>query len=202
MANQKPFFITGANAAIKVDGINVAYANSVSCQVTVNHVSPRVLGRAEVEAHQPVSYDVSGSLTVIKYGQGIREFIGSDKSPRLSTNKGNGPGSFEAEGSLVSRALGLPKLLGDDPTGAAAEGFDPFHFFQSKQFNIEIQQKAGGNEKIDIATMIRLRDCRFTGLQFQLQKRGAGTMVMAFKARYYDDDTIIARGSGVGQELS
>ena len=205
MAGQSPFFITGANATIKVDGISVAYATNVSCQVVVNHVSPRVLGRAEVEAHQPVSYDVAGSLSIIKYSQGLKSVYGSS-APISANDKGSGAGSFTEDsgvGGAISKSLNIPGTVG----AKAGESFNPNNFFQSQQFDIEIFQKIDGSNSSpsrssDRAPIFRFRDCRFTGLQFQIDKKSPIVLSMTFKARYYDDDTLVARGSGVGQEFS
>jgi len=89
--------------------------------------------------------------------------------------------------------------------------------FQSKQFDIEIRQKVPGadfsgapilsgglfgSKLTDETSVVLLRDCRFTAMDFNLTKRGAALMTLSFKARYADDDTFIATKSGVGQELS
>lgn len=205
MASQKPFFITGANALIKVDSVTVAYATNISCQVVVNHVSPRVLGRAEVEAHQPVSYDVAGSLSVVKYGKNVKSYF-KDAAPNIAQDRGSGAGGFTQDsgvGSFVKKNLGIPKLTGET-TGAAEEAFNPSRFFQSQQFDIEIFQKVGGSSDGsggELTPMFVFRGCRFTGLQFQLEKKSPIILSMTFKARYYDDDTLVARGSGAGRSL-
>ena len=49
---------------------------------------------------------------------------------------------------------------------------------------------------------ILLRDCRFEDMAFELDKRGVAKLNLTFRARYADDDTFIARKSGVGQEFS
>jgi len=201
VAGLKPFFITGSTAIIKVDGKVIAYATNISGQISVNHASPRVLGRAEVEVHQPLSYDVSGSLSIIKYAQGIQNFIGANRSPVLSDNDGNGPGSMSPDSGFFSSALGLNQFT-NGTNNAAEEAFNPYFFFQSKQFDIEIFQKSDNGRTQDIAPVIRFRDCRFSNLQFALQKRSPLVLNMNFVSRYYDDDTLIARGSGVGQEFS
>ena len=50
--------------------------------------------------------------------------------------------------------------------------------------------------------VILLRDCRFEDMAFELDKRGVAKLNLTFRARYVDDDTFIARKSGVGQEFS
>lgn len=201
MAGLKPFFITGSTAIIRVDGKTVAYATNISGQITVNHASPRVLGRAEVEVHQPLSYDVSGSLSIIKYAQGIQAYLGANQTPILSTNEGNGPGTMSQSSGFFGDALGVSQFT-NGSNNAAVDAFNPFSFFQSKQFDIEIFQKSDDGGGVQLAPVVRFRDCRFNNLQFSLNKRSPLLLNLTFKSRYYDDDTLIARGSGAGQEFS
>lgn len=224
MAGKKPFFLTGANARIILNNRSVAFATDISYSVDVRHATPRVLGRFEVETVQPLSYEVSGTLTIIKYARGMKDYIG--ESPPDVNQAGNGIGSFAASQGMIASALGLPS--GGQFDGGTADNFDPGRFFQSKMFDIEIRQKVppgsafgagnifqqvlnitndllvpdGLNTDNDSTIVIRLRDCRFTGLDFKLSKRGLPLQTMRFTARYADDDTYVASKSGVGQELS
>ena len=185
--------------------------------MTVNHATPRVLGRFEVETVQPLSYDVEGTLSIIRYGRGLKDYFKS-AVPMDVANKGNSIGSYGPPGINLS-TIGLPDTKGQFD-GAADENFNPVRFFQSKMFNIEIRQvipalaqdspsnfadglirdltRPGGDE----TSVILLRDCRFTSLKFDLSKKTAARQTYTFKARYMDDDTFISRKSGVGQELS
>ena len=235
MSGITPFFLTGANAKIVLNNQTVAFATNVSYRITVRHASPRVLGRYEVEAHEPLTYDVEGSLTVIRYSRGFKSLGGA---PADTEQKGNGIGSYGSQtiGGLVGSAIGLPSADGQFD-GRADEAFNPSRFFQSKMFNIEIRQKipteshnsttarnlantlTGGAANVltglvtgaaqgttntgdTEASIILLRDCRMEVLDFKLTKRGVAEQTFTFKARYADDDTYIARKSGVGQELS
>lgn len=246
MAGRTPFFLTGANAKILLNNKSVAFATDLSYKITVKHASPRVLGRYEVEVHQPLSYDVSGSFTIIRYARGLKDFLGNN-TPETTDNDGNGIGSFGKSNvaGVVGSALGLPSTDGQFD-GKPDEAFNPSRFFQSKMFDIEIRQKvpgassvngikvlgpakqsggeiepvqgttlgnalspiAGALNKLLTTTLdsetvvIRLRDCRIEEMDFRLTKRGVATQTFTFKARYADDDTYIARKSGVGQELS
>lgn len=198
MSGKTPFFLTGGNARILLNNKTVAYATNITYKVSVKSASPRVLGRFEVEVIQPLAYDVTGTLQIIKYGRGLQSYFGSN-SPDNVDNKGNGVGSYglSALGGAVGSALGLPSADGQFD-GAPNESFDPSRFFQSKMFNIEIRQKIPNGE----APMVMIRDCRFEDLSFELNKRGVSTINLTFRARYVDDDSAIARKSGVGQELS
>lgn len=246
MANKTPFFLTGGNARIILNNKTVAYATSVSYRISVRHAAPRVLGRFEVEVIQPLTYDVTGSLSIIRYGRGLKSFYGN-AAPEGVSELGNSIGSYSSASAagIVGSALGLPTTDGQWD-GRADEAFNPSKFFQSMMFNIEIRQtglasggssnnqffpeppaqgggkdiaagtalgkvlkKAAqiGNSKISTKSenetpVVTLRDCRFEDMAFSLDKRGVATISMTFRARYADDDTTIARKSGVGQELS
>lgn len=219
--NTKPFFLTGANAKIVLNHRTIAYATDISFNVNVAHFAPRLLGRFEVEDIQPLTYDVQGSLTIIRYARGIDRAMG-EAAPQNTTNKGNGPGSFGQQGMGLSATLGLPNTTGQFD-GAADEAFVPARFFQSKMFDIEIRQKVDDHPpnqgqgifgRLDDllvrdrsrvpsteTLVVRLRDCRLTQMGFNLSKRSPAMQTYGFRARYMDDDTAIARKSGVGQEL-
>lgn len=218
-----PFFLTGANAKILINNRTMAYCTNVSYRVSVRHASPRVLGRFEVETIQPLSYDVSGTMTLIKYARGLRDFIESSKevtAPANTSQKGNGLGSLGPQGIENFD----PRNLFD---GQADEGLIPGRLFQAQLFDIEIRQRlpdgygkgnsaafdqriqqsaanlltgAGSNGRNE-TTIVLLRGCRIEDYNFHLERKGAATITLSFKARYADDDTFIARKSGVGQEL-
>lgn len=228
MAGITPFFLTGANAKIVLNNKTVAFATNVSYRITVRHASPRVLGRYEVEVHEPLTYDVEGSLTVIRYSRGFKALGGA---PADTENAGSGIGSYGSDtlGGMVGSAIGLPSADGQFD-GRADQAFNPSTFYQSKMFDIEIRQKIPGgtssnntfrkaitseilntlggagagttNTGDTEASIILLRDCRMEVLDFRLTKRGVAEQTFTFKARYADDDTYIARKSGVGQELA
>lgn len=232
MAGKVPFFLTGANARILLNNKTMAYATDVTYRISVKHASPRVLGRFEVEVHQPLAYDVTGTLTVIRYARGLKDYYKSGV-PNGVNNAGNGIGSMglSSFGGVLGSALGLPSADGQFD-GKADEAFNPSRFFQSKMFNIEIRQKLveipqgsadmsltgqfkslvaavddalspnPTNPGADETSVILIRDCRMEEIAFSLNKKGVATQTFTFKARYVDDDTFIARKSGVGQELS
>jgi hypothetical protein len=206
VAGRTPFFLTGGNARILLNNRTVAYATNVSYRVSVKNASPRVLGRFEVEVIQPLSYEVTGSMSIFRYGRGLQSYFG-EHAPDNVDNKGNGIGSYglSSFGGAIGAALGLPTSDGQFD-GAPNDDFNPSRMFQSKMFNIEIRQKIptsdfvpGGNEE---APTVLLRDCRFEDMSFELNKKGVATLNLTFRARYADDDTFVARKSGVGQELS
>jgi hypothetical protein len=195
MAELKPFFLTGANAKIILNNKTVAFATDVAVSIDIKHATPRVLGRFEVEVVQPLAYEVSGSLTIIRYAKGLKDFNGT--TPPGVNQAGNGTGAFGSGQGALASALGLPS--GGNFDGGTADNFDPSRYYQSKMFEIEIRQKLSDGSDVP---MFRIRDCRFVGSDLKLSKRGLPLQTLQFKARYADDDTVVAKKSGVGQELS
>lgn len=227
MAGLKPFFLTGANAKIIVNGVAIAFATNISYSVAVNHNSPRVLGRYEVEEHSPLSYDVMGGFSIIRYAKDLRDtYAGAathnnnlaervansgifgdftvKKSQNLGTvpegvnNKGNGIGAWQkGSGNTLGSLLSLPFTEGAG-NGHANENLVPERLYQSQMFDIEIRQQVDGTE----CTIALLRNCRITGANFNLaNKRSVATQAFTFKAQAVDEDTFVAMKSGVGQEL-
>jgi hypothetical protein len=241
MASKTPFFLTGGNARILLNNRTVAYATNVTYRVSVKHAYPRVLGRFEVEVIQPLAYEVTGTLSIIRYGRGLQEYF-AEHAPNSVDQAGNSVGSYglSAFGGALGSALGLPTPDGQFD-GKPDDAFNPSRFFQSTMFNIEIRQRLpkqsdlgtqsqwkpknvgeglkdlgtsfleGFNDILikdktsagnDETSVVLLRDCRFEDLAFELSKKGVATLNLTFRARYADDDTFLARKSGVGQELS
>lgn len=228
MSGKVPFFLTGGNARIYINGKLIAFATDVNYRVSVKHASPRLLGKFEVEEHQPLAYDVSGSMTLIRYARGIKDFWGS-AAPDSVSQDGNGIGSMGQSGGTlgIKKALGIPNGAGRFD-GNADENMNPGRMYQAKSFDIEIRQllpakhttkgfginniSAGSlndvlvadrvNTKKDETQIVLLRGCRISDMGFTLSKKGVATQQFAFLAQYADDDTMIAATSGVGQELS
>jgi len=228
-----PFFLTGANAKIILNNKTVAYCTNINYRVSVKHATPRVLGRFEVETIQPLSYDVSGTMTLIRYAAGIKEFFEAEKvgAPSAVSASGNGLGSYGPSGLAgIAASLGIPNA-DSQFDGAVDENLIPGRLFQSKLFNIEIRQSVpqltknktnsslqpteqqvvstisravtGANSNgINETTVVLLRGCRIEDYSFSLDRRSVATVTLSFRARYADDDSAIARKSGVGQELS
>jgi hypothetical protein len=219
MSGKVPFFLTGGNARIYVNGKLIAFATDVNYRVSVKHASPRLLGKFEVEEHQPLAYDVSGSMTLIRYARGIKDFWGSAAPDKVSQD-GDGIGSMGQSGGTlgIKKALGLPNGAGRFD-GNADENMNPGRMYQAKSFDIEIRQVLPRNSPRDRSTnnelapdlvnvhanetqIVLLRGCRISDMGFTLSRKGAATQQFAFLAQYADDDTMIAATSGVGQELS
>jgi hypothetical protein len=73
MAGNKPFFISGAKAKIKVNNKTMAFCSDLSYSVQIITQTPKVLGMYEGTSVEPLGYNVSGSFTIIRYAKGAQE---------------------------------------------------------------------------------------------------------------------------------
>jgi hypothetical protein len=195
MPNIKPFFLTGANAKIIVNGVTLALATDVAYTIRVNHASPKILGMYEVQEHQPLSYDVLGSFSIIRYIAGVNS---SSERPSNVTSDGNSIGNWRRNtGNAIADTLGLPDSRGNIDA-KAQESFIPERMFQSMMFDMEIRQKTPNGECV----VARFRNCRITQSDFRVGMKSVAQQQFGFKAQYVDEDGFIARKSGAGQELS
>lgn len=222
MASKKPFFITGANCKIKVNGVTIAYATDLSYNVSINHAPVSILGIYESDTIEPLSYSVSGTFTVIRYVDSASKYIGNMGK---TSNYGNGVGSFASPSEFTR-----PDLLRTD--GKADQSANPAKLGNATGFDIEIYQKmpSGSRGKIgdDIANRIvkaasaagltsvigekyqtgdvlgiaRIRNCRITSIDSEISKKSPMIQRFRFIANYLDEDSFIAETSGQGQQFS
>lgn len=188
MAGVKPFFLTGANAKIKVNGKTLAYCTGVSYSVTVNHATAQVLGMYEGSSVEPLSYSVTGQFSVVRYIADAADSITGPHPPGVQ-NSGNGIGAW---GDDTTKGF---KSLAD---GRAFENLNPRKLKYATTFNMEIYQKTSG-KTIGVA---RIRDIRITKADFNLAKTAAATQTFAFTALYADEDSFLADFSGSGQQFA
>jgi hypothetical protein len=196
--------------------------------IRVKHAAPHVLGVFEAFSQDPLSYDVSGAFTIIRYTKKLKEFLsgvggqtglakflgkniskgsaqellyGNVPGTALGTtpdgvsSHGNGIGTFGPDngmdalvGSMFGNAFGA--------MSRADQSFDPSKLHVPMMFDIEVQQKAADNET---GILARLRNCRITGSDFKLSRRGLAVQTFTFQACYADEDSFNAGVSGVGQ---
>lgn len=225
MAATIPSFLTGANAKIKINDVVMAFATDIQYSIAVAHASPRVLGRYEVEEHQPLKYDVRGSFTIIRYtdAPGIKTF-----QPTKTTEELVFPGGSPVAGTLAiphviktTTTAGSPVttigdaspngngigkwqkgaggVFGDIFTGAGATGsLDPSKMHRALGFEIEIHQKTGDGTR----AIARFRGCRVTTTTFRIDKKSVAKQSFEFIAQYGDEDSFVTGESGVGQQFS
>ena len=197
MAGQKTFFLTGANAKIKVNHRTIAFCTNISYNVAVNHDAPILLGMYEGSSVEPLSYIVNGSFSVIRYTAGIPADNGGVN--RITTpDSGNGIGAWGPSG-LVDRIKAGLKINPSKADGKAYENLDPRKLEKGTTFDIEIHQKYNsGNETHTIA---KIRGCRITGARFDIRNKALATQAFNFRALYVDEDSFLADFSGYGQHL-
>lgn len=210
MAGRAPFFITGANCKIRVNGVTLAFATELSYNVSINHQQAKVLGQYEADTIEPISYNITGQFTVIRYLEGVKDLV---NNPPNGTHKlGNGVGSFNIASNMGSGVASIVGAVG--ATGTADKSLDPSTLSMSSGFDIEVYQKIPGNSVNGQAASIltgrgvelggvsrnssgiaRLRDCHIVGMQTNISKRGFMMQTFQFMANYLDEDSFLSSSS-------
>ena len=193
MAGKVPFFLTGANAKIKVNGVTLAFAANLSYNVEIPHFAPKILGVYESDTAEALGYSIRGQFSIIRYLEGSKAKAG-DGTVAGVDNSGNGLGNWtkykSAEMDGLARTVGAP---GDD---RAWQNLDPSSFSNGTTFDIEVYQKLSNGE---LSGAFRLRGVRITGVTGSLAKKEVYGQVFSFMAQYFDDDSLMADPSGMGQ---
>ena len=217
MSGKKSFFITGANCKIKVNGVTLAFATDLSYSVNIPHQSMKTLGLYEADTQEPLSFNINGTFTVIRYIDGMKNK--NRNCPNGVSNKGNGIGSF-TNNDVIGNTVG-----NFSNEGSAHQSLDPSKLSKSSTFDIEVYQKVPGaseqglsgatadflqgrtsgftrGSNADTLGVSRLRDCKITGVVATINKRGLMTQTFSFIANYLDEDSFLSSASGVGQQYS
>lgn len=185
MAGVKPFFITGANAKIKVNGVTLAFATNLSYRVDVVQQEAPVLGMYEASSIEPVAYRVSGGFAVIRYAADVKTVLGN-ASPKGVSDKGNGPGAWsDNDTNSVTRP-------------SPREFFNPKLLDRQSAIEIEIYQKVDG-ENIPFA---KVKGVKLNMAHLNLSdKKAMAIQSFTYKALYVDEDSFLAQFSGLGQQF-
>jgi len=231
MAGKTPFFITGANAFLRLNHFTLAMCTDVTYSIRVKHASPHILGVFESFSQEPLSYEVSGSFTVVRYTKGLKNFLSGVQSQsdlarflgrnRVSGGVGNAAIFGNAQGEVKG---GSPD--GIDNKGNGVGSWGPSQGIDSIASSLG-SNSFGGTAKVDqsfdpsklhvpqgfdieivqksvnneVGVIARLRGCRLTGSDFKLVKRGVALQTFTFQASYADEDSFSAGSSGEGQVL-
>ena len=180
MSGIKPFFITGANSKIKVNGKTMAFCTDISCSVQILTQTPKVLGKYEGTSVEPLGYTVSGSFTLIRYAKNAVSDI--DGAPKDAVNSGNGMGNW------------VDTLR---PGSASDIQANPADLSNGSTFDIEIYQKIEPSRgQFDQLGVIRIRNARITQADFTLSKKSVAMQRFNFVALYADEDSFRADFSG------
>lgn len=190
MANISPFFITGANCKIKVNGLTLAFATDLSYSVSVPHTRARVLGMYEVDSLEPTGYDVQGTFTVIRYISDLKSRLESlgISAPDGVSDLGNGIGSWTS----INAGSSVAKKLGNGNDGRADKSLVPSSLQDAVTFDIEVYQKIPQDGILGVS---RIRNARIVQAQAQITKRGLMTQVFQFSAQFLDEDSFLANSS-------
>lgn len=231
MSGIRPFFITGANAKIRLNGKTLAFCTDLSYTVQILHQTPKVLGMYEGSSVEPLGYSVSGSFTIIRYAKDAKSATKSSVPGATSNDAGNGVGNWA--GAWGNGLLGnAASQLGVGNDGRANEALDPSRFDTATTFDIQVYQKvpnaasqdngllnqidrtvqnisnvvgrgeqATGFSKNNFIGVANIRNCRITQADFTLSKKGVATQRFNFTALYVDEDSFVADFSGNGQHF-
>lgn len=198
MANQKSFFLTGANAKIKINHRTIAFCTNISYSITVNHAAPILLGMYEGSSVEPLSYVVNGSFSIIRYTAGILADSGGGVNGMEVKDTGNGIGAWGPEGILerIKAGIALEESKAD---GRVYDNLNPKKLEKATGFDIEIHQKY--NDGNASHTVAKIRNCRITSANFNLNNKSPATQSFNFRALYVDEDSFLSDFSGLGQHL-
>ena len=195
------FFLTGANAKIKLNNKTMAFCTDLSYSITVNVQNPKILGMYESHSMEPVGYSVTGTFSVIRYMSGVKSAV--NNPPNGVSEQGNGLGNWGGD-DIVSR-------IGAGNDGRPNEHLNPKLLSTSGMFDVEIYQKVStqtGTSKngdpifsTSLCAVARIRDCRIEKADFSISKTSAAIEQFTFKAAYVDEDTFNADFSGVGHHF-
>lgn len=202
MAGQSSFFLTGANAKIKLDGKTIAFAADFSYSVEVVHATPQLLGMYEMANIEPLAYKVTGSMTIVRYAKNMKEFIEDDGrvAPAGVNKSGNSIGGLLPT-NKVKAAVQSTVGLGMNH-GQAYDSLDPSKLKSAMKFDIELYQKGERRDGTkDVQAFARLRECRLIRVDGGVAKRGMATEKWTFQAIYLDQDSFQAGMSGFGQQF-
>lgn len=195
MSGLLPFFVTGGNAKIKVNGKTLAFCTDLTYSISVLTQTPKILGMYEGSSVEPLGYSVSGSFSIIRYAKDAVSNVGGTPPNGISSNDaGNGIGNWGAAwGGGLGNFLAA-NGVGND--GRPNEDLDPSKLQNGTTFDIQVYQKTNGGD-LGVAN---IRSVRITQADFQISKKGAATQRFNFVALYADEDSFTADFSGIGQQ--
>jgi hypothetical protein len=197
MAGLKPFFITGANAKVKLNDKTLAFCTDLSYTIQIAHQTPKILGMYEGSSVEPLGYMVTGSFAVVRYAKDAAETIGGKRPNGVTQNDaGNGAGNWGGVWGGTAGDFLARNGVGND--GRANESLDPSKLQNATTFDIQVYQKTP-NGQLGIAN---IRNARITSASFSMSKRGAAIQRFEFTALYVDEDSFVADFSGKGQHLT
>lgn len=197
MSNIKPFFITGANCKIKLNGKTLAFATDISYSVQIITQTPKVLGMYEGSSVEPLGYSVSGSFTIIRYAKDVKK-SGFQNIPYGATKNDAGNGVGNWGGTWGDSADDFFASAGIGDNGRANEALNPSKFDKGTSFDMEIYQKMPDGSQAGVA---KIRSARISQADFSLNKKTVATQRFNFVALYVDEDSFTADFSGFGQQF-
>jgi hypothetical protein len=196
MSGKAPFFITGANVKLKVNGVTLAYATDFQYSIKIKTQDARILGVMEHDTSESLSYDVNGSFTIIRYASDLKGTLTNKgySVPNGTSSLGNGVGSWTP--NQPNGIGGIVRNSGNFTNdGRANESLDPSKLASSTWFDIECYQVYPGGQ----TGLARIRNCKITQADTRVGVKGLMTQTFSFIANGVDEDSFLANASGQGQ---
>ena len=222
MSGLRPFFITGSNVKIKVNGKTMAFCTDLTCNVQIITQTPKVLGKYEGSSVEPLGYSVSGSFNLIRYASGAVSAAQSNSgsAPNGTNDNGNGIGTWRDDLTLgaatdiqtnpadLSRASTfdievyqvISKGFTTTTTTTETTEITPGNGIISKVYT-PITQSVRNIESTNLP-VLKIRNARITQTSFSLSKRQAAQQRFEFVALYVDEDSFTADFSGLPTVMS
>lgn len=224
MSRIAPFFLTGGNAKIKLNGKTMAFCSDFTYSVQILTQTPKILGMYEGSSVEPLGYSVTGTFTVVRYTKDARAATGSAPSNTANNDAGNGVGNWGGTWGGTAGDFLARNGVGND--GRANEALDPSKFANGTTFDIQVFQKVqnqgpgksnqqvlsnvtnilgggtGGTSDTDVIGVANIRNARITQADWRLNKKGVAIQSFNFTALYVDEDSFVADFSGRGQQFN
>lgn len=164
MAGKPVVFNSGALIKIKVDGVTLAYALSMSYSISKQIIAPPIMGEYGIPSLATVRYNpVNGSLRIIKTApqQSLDERVNG-------ANATKGASSSDSDAQVASSTPLLNLENGEAPSAVGLtentiNSFDPAKVILSSTFDIEIVRAYPSPDGAVVYNlMTTIKDCRFT----------------------------------------
>lgn len=190
MANLTPFFVTGANCKIKVNGVTLAFATNLTYNVSIPHARPKTLGSYESNSLEPLSYNVDGSFSIVRYIDDLKSRVenAGGTAPNGVDRLGNGIGGW----TTLNNSPTFQKTFGNGSDGVAHKSLNPASLQDGVTFDIEVYQKTPDGTYLGVS---RVRNARIVAVQSSIQKRSTMMQSFQFIGQFLDEDSFIADGS-------
>lgn len=141
MTNQLPAMQSGSTLVIKIDGVTLAYAQSMAFSDRMATAPVGGIGSFSYDALEPLQYSASGSMVITQYSKAAFDAIGKITSTPNPTTPG--------------RVNSVPTN-----TMLRAKWFSPVTLMVSKTFDLDVYNRVDAADPQKLELVYKLEDCR------------------------------------------